>query len=98
MGGLLPGMAKQDFQKDKEKILQEIETLLNQQTLVILSAVDDRLEKAKNEMRLEINNWMNTLDKFLKRLTDFNDEFQKMKTRMDKIEGILKEKLGASVE
>ncbi|MBI4837150.1 MAG: hypothetical protein HY813_01950 [Candidatus Portnoybacteria bacterium] len=91
-------MAKQDFQKDKEKILQEIETLLNQQTLVILSAVDDRLEKAKNEMRLEINNWMNTLDKFLKRLTDFNDEFQKMKTRMDKIEGILKEKLGASVE
>lgn len=91
-------MAKQDSQKDKEKILKEVETLLNQQTLVILSAVDERLEKAKNEMRLEINNWMNTLDKFLKRLTDFNDEFQKMKVRISKIEEILQNKLGAKVE
>ncbi len=91
-------MAKQNSRKGKEEIIKEVETLLNQQTLVILSAVDERLEKAKNEMRLEINNWMNTLDKFLKQLTDFNDEFQKMKIRMDKIEGILKEKLGVKVE
>jgi len=91
-------MAKQDFQKNKEEILKEIETLLNQQTLVILSAVDERIERAKNEMKLEINNWMNTLDKFLKQLTDFNDEFQKMKARMGKIEEILKGKLGVKVE
>jgi hypothetical protein len=91
-------MAKQDFQKNKEEILKEIETLLNQQTLVILSAVDERIERAKNEMKLEINNWLNTLDKFLKQLTDFNDEFQKMKARMGKIEEILKEKLGVKVE
>lgn len=91
-------MAKQDFQKNKEEIIKEIEKLLNQQTLVILSAVDDRLEKTRSEMRLEINNWTMTLDKFLKRLTDFNDELQKMKMRMGKIEEILKEKLGARVE
>jgi hypothetical protein len=91
-------MAKQDFQKNKEEILKEIETLLNQQTLVILSAVDERIERAKNEMKLEINNWLNTLDKFLKQLTDFNDEFQKMKARMGKIEEILKGKLGVKVE
>jgi ElaB/YqjD/DUF883 family membrane-anchored ribosome-binding protein len=69
--------------------------------LVILSAVDDRLRKTREDIRSdtksEINKLANTLDKFLKRLTDFNDEFEIVKAKVNKIEKILQTKLGVSV-
>jgi predicted nucleic acid-binding Zn-ribbon protein len=92
--------------KIEEKLTKkEIEKLLKEQTRVILDAVDERvlgLEKkiAKLEIKMErrFDQLITTLDKFLKRLTDLEDEFTIMKTKIRKIEEVLKEKLGVEID
>ncbi len=80
---------------------KDIEKLLAEQTNVILFAVDERLRKnredIKNDTRLEINKLANTLDKFLKRLTDFEDEFEIMKAKVSKMEKFLQTRLGLKI-
>lgn len=91
--------------------LKKVEKLLSQQTKVILDAVDKKLtwqQKEINDNFAEFGNDMKeikqsirdltvTLDNFLKRLTDFDDEFEIIKARVNKIEKILQAKLGVSV-
>jgi predicted nucleic acid-binding Zn-ribbon protein len=84
---------------------KEIEKLLKEQTRVILDAVDEKvlgLEKkiAKLEIKMErrFDQLITTLDRFLKRLTDLEDEFTIMKAKIRKIEEVLKEKLGVEIE
>jgi predicted nucleic acid-binding Zn-ribbon protein len=84
---------------------KEIEKLLKEQTRVILDAVDEKvsgLEKkiAKLEIKMErrFDQLITTLDKFLKRLTDLEDEFTVMKAEIRKIKEVLKEKLGVEIE
>jgi len=92
------GMVKR---RQKNPILKEVEKLLGQQTNVILSAVDNKIQKLEKGMdRLDdsMNELKNTLDKFLKRLTDFDDEFKIVKARVNKIEKILQEKLGVTID
>jgi predicted nucleic acid-binding Zn-ribbon protein len=92
--------------KIEEKLTKkEIEKLLKEQTRVILNAVDEKvlgLEKkiAKLEIKMErrFDQLITTLDKFLKRLTDLEDEFTIMKVKIRKIEEVLKEKLGVEIE
>jgi predicted nucleic acid-binding Zn-ribbon protein len=92
--------------KIEEKLTKkEIEKLLKEQTRVILDAVDEKvlgLEKkiAKFEIKMErrFNQLITTLDRFLKRLTDLEDEFTIMKAKIRKIEEVLKEKLGVEIE
>ncbi|MBU1102847.1 hypothetical protein KJ853_04330 [Patescibacteria group bacterium] len=87
--------------RQKNPILKEVEKLLGQQTNVILSAVDNKIQKLEKGMdRLDdsMNELKNTLDKFLKRLTDFDDEFKIVKARVNKIEKILQEKLGVTID
>lgn len=82
--------------------LKSLEKLLDQQTRTILSAVDFKLEKSKEEIkeefRTEMDKLASTLDKFLKRLTDFNDEFKIVKARLAKVEKILQERLGVVID
>lgn len=56
-----------------------------------LEARIDKVEEAISELR-------NTLDRFLKQLTDFNDEFIIVKARLAKVEKILEEKLGIVID
>jgi predicted nucleic acid-binding Zn-ribbon protein len=92
--------------KIEEKLTKkEIEKLLKEQTRVILDAVDEKvsgLEKkiAKLEIKMErrFDQLITTLDRFLKRLTDLEDEFTIMKAKIRKIEEVLKEKLGVEIE
>jgi len=87
--------------RQKNPIFKEVENLLGQQTNVILSAVDNKIQKLEKSMD-RLNDSMNelkiTLDKFLKRLTDFDDEFKIVKARVNKIEKILQEKLGVTID
>jgi Zn-dependent M32 family carboxypeptidase len=92
--------------KIEEKLTKkEIEKLLKEQTRVILDAFDEKilgLEKkiAKLEIKMErrFDQLITTLDKFLKRLTDLEDEFTVMKAEIRKIKEVLKEKLGVEIE
>lgn len=85
----------------KEKLpnitLKNIEELLNQQTMVILSAVDEKLSKTELKINQKIDRLTNTLDKFLKRLTDMETEFEMMKTDINRMKRVIKEKLGVDL-
>src|SRR4030042_2332768 len=104
-------MKKANKKSDNSDMVKKVEKLINQQTEVILGAVDKRLirqkkelderftriERETKEIRYSINQLAITLDKFLKRLTDFNDEFEIVKAKVNKIEKILQTKLGVSI-
>ena len=86
---------------------QEIKELLDNQTETILDAVDQRmtgldnrmiaLEKRLDEVEISlkesINELTNTLDAFLKRLTDTETEFAMMKADINRMKQVIKEKL-----
>ena len=93
---------------------QEIETLLSEQTKIILGAVDERLQKMEGrldiklqamEQRMDgkyakeesVRNLTTTLDNFLKRLTDHEEEFTLLKADVAQIKAVLKEKLGVEI-
>jgi len=95
-------MKKEDNQFVKtEKLLKkqnhEIEGLLSQQTIIILNAVEKKIEKTEEKINKKFDKLINTLDVFLKRLTDTEDEFVIMKAEINKMKEIIKEKLGVEV-
>jgi RNase H-fold protein (predicted Holliday junction resolvase) len=90
-----------------------IEELLSQQTSVILKAVDERLTVHKIEMLAEMDKRLaklelrftekldrltTTLDHFLKRMTDMEQEFTFMKHDVKRIKAVLREKLGVAID
>jgi len=84
--------------------LRGIEKLLNAQTLTILSAVDEKLAKQDRKMEQmedrfskKLDKLITTLDKFLKRMTDMEDEFEIMKHDLNRVKTVLKEKLGVDL-
>ena len=92
---------------------RDIERLLSQQTTVILKAVDERLgvrevslisemekrfDHTEKRFGDKLDKLMTTLDRFLKRLTDFEDEFQLLKREVSRIKAAIREKLGVTVE
>lgn len=84
-------MAKRKPQQLTQK---EIERLLSQQTVVILSAADKKLEKMELRVSQKIDRLTTTLDKFLKRLSDIEDEFDMMKADINRLKKVIREKLG----
>jgi len=86
-------------QKSTQKLtIKEIEKLLNQQTVVILDAVDEKLKKMELRIDKKIDKLTTTLDKFLKRMTDLEDEFIIMKEDLKRVKAVLKEKLGVALD
>lgn len=92
----------------KNNILKGVQKLLNQQTDVILSAVDVRLvnlevridkklEAMEERWNRKFDKLTNTLDKFLKRMTDMEDEFTIMRNDLNRVKKVLKEKLGVEL-
>jgi restriction endonuclease S subunit len=91
--------------KKKNLTKKEIEKLLDKQTSIILTAVDRKILKierkiTKLEAKVEqrFDQLITTLDKFLKRLTDLEDEFTMMKVDIRRIKAVIKEKLGVDLD
>lgn len=73
--------------KEKQNLtLESIDKLLAQQTVVILNAVDDKLEKGKKEIKKEINNLRISIDKFVGLYTKQEQEFTIMKEHLRSLE------------
>ena len=75
-------------------ILKDIEKLLAQQTIIILGAVDAKLEQTRKEFKQEINELRISVDKFVGFYTKQDQEFTIMKEHMKRLETRL-EKLEA---
>ncbi|MBI2577485.1 MAG: hypothetical protein HYV77_01425 [Candidatus Wildermuthbacteria bacterium] len=89
-----------------------LERLLNQQTTVILNAVDEklaanrisiladvdeRLAAMEERFNRKLDKLTTTLDKFLKRMTDMEDEFEIMKNDLNRMKRVIKKKLGVDL-
>ena len=76
-------MKKKQTQKS---ILKDIDKLLAQQTVVILNAVDVKLEKTRKEFKQEINKLRISIDKFVGFYTKQEQEFTIMKEQLKRLE------------
>jgi len=83
---------------------KDIEKLLDGQTKTILNAVDfkigqvnQRLDKMDIKFDRKFDKLITTLDRFLKRLTDLEDEFTIMKADINRLKTVIREKLGVEV-
>ena len=79
---------------------KELEESLERHQAVILEAVNTGFEEVKKEqaeLRESINKLATTLDAFLKRLTDFEDEFTILKAEVAKMKTFLKNKFGVDI-
>ena len=79
---------------------KDIEELLQEQTANILDVLDAGLTKARKEreeLRQAIHELTNTLDAFLKKLTDYETEMEIFRKKMDKITAFIKEKFGVEI-
>ena len=79
-------------------LLDAVDQKLAAQNVAILSAVDKRLEKLEERWLEKFNKLTTTLDKFLKRMTDMEEEFVFMKNDVNRIKAVLREKLGVSMD
>ena len=73
-------------------ILKDIDKLLNQQTVVILDAVDKKLVKTRNELREEMSQQviiiLNAVDNKLEKTTkEFKEEINTLRISIDKFVG-----------
>lgn len=83
--------------KSNQLTSKDIERLLDKQTVVILSAVDEKLAKSEARINEKIERLTTTLDKFLKRLTDMEDEFEIMKFDLNRVKKVIRTKLGVDL-
>jgi hypothetical protein len=87
----------------------EMEQLLADQASMILNAVGEnlsaqerrfniRLEKMEERFANRLDELTKTLDKFLKRLSDIEEEFTFMKADLNRVKAVLREKLGVALD
>ena len=87
----------------------EMEQLLADQASMILNAVDEklsaqerrfniRLEKMEERFAKRLDELTKTLDRFLKRVSDIEEEFTFMKADLNRVKAILREKLGVVLD
>ncbi len=109
----MPNPKKKNHQSDGPLSEARLEELLSGQTTVILEAVyerlgvqevkilagvDKRLEKLEKRWLEKFNQLTTTLDKFLKRLTDFEEVFKFLKEDLKHVKAVIREKLGVSLD
>jgi hypothetical protein len=105
-----PTASKQKRKKSLQAVTKrEIEQLLADQASMILNAVGEklsaqerrfniRLEKMEERFATRLDELTKTLDKFLKRLSDIEEEFTFMKADLNRVKAILREKLGVVLD
>ena len=87
--------------RNASSILPQIEQLLSEQTPVILDAVDQRfrpINRRLSRLEQQYERLLRTLDKFLKRVTDMEDEFEFMKADLNRVKAVIREELGVSLD
>ncbi len=77
-----------DERIDKKLVAQEVR---------ILFVVDKKLAALEARIDQKFDKLITTLDKFLKRLTDSEDEFEVMKYDINRMKKVIKEKLGVNL-
>jgi hypothetical protein len=77
---------------------KRIEERLAAQEIRSLSVVDKRLEKLEERFMQKLNDLTITLEKFLKRTTDLEEEFEFMKADLKRIKAVLRERLGVTLD
>jgi len=101
-----------DTKKDSEKNEYITRKDLEEQTQIILSALDERfgvvnkrfaslekhVDEVRDDLRIDINNLQTLIDGYVKAQEDFKQEFEIMKKEMDILKKIVKEKLGMEVK
>ncbi len=81
-----------------EAVDQRLKEGFATQEVRILSAVEKRLEKLEVRFMKKLNELTNTLDKFLKRLADIEEEFKFLKEDLKRVKAVIREKLGVTLD
>ena len=79
----------------------QIEELLSQQTSIILDAVDERFRTVNRRLSKldgQYERLLRTLNKFLKQVTDLQEEFTFMKEDLKRVKAVIREKLGVVLD
>jgi hypothetical protein len=103
-------VSKQKPKKSLQAVTKgEMEQLLADQASMILNAVGEqlsaqekrsniRLEKMEQRFAKRLDELTKTLDKFLKRVSDIEEEFTFMKADLNRVKAVLREKLGVVLD
>lgn len=88
--------------KNKYVTEKHLDKRLEEQTQVILGAMDSilekRLEGIKEDLRKDINNVQTLIDGYVKAQEDFKKDFVVIKEEVRQIKDIIKEKLGLEIK
>jgi hypothetical protein len=90
-------LTKKDIQELLGEQTKQLEQRLVEQTDVILTAVDERIKALDLKFTEKFDKLTTTLDNFLKRMTDIEDEFTMMRNDINRIKKTIKEKLGVEL-
>lgn len=85
---ILDAVDERFTQQDKKMGIMEIR---------ILAKMDKMILASEERINRKIDKLTTTLDKFLKRMTDMEDEFTIMKHDLNRVKSVLKEKLGVDL-
>ena len=96
----MPEARTKNYKSDLPETETRLKEILSDQTAVVFAVVDVRLEKLAKRCPEKFNQLTTTLDKFLKSLTDFEEEeeskFLNEESRARK--AVIREKLGVSLD
>jgi uncharacterized phage infection (PIP) family protein YhgE len=83
---------------------KEIQELLNEQTTVVLTAIDEKMSSLEEKIKAldlkfteKFDKLTTTLDNFLKKMTDMETEFTMMREDINRVKRVIKEKLGVDL-
>ena len=85
---ILDAVDERFTQQDKKMGIMELR---------ILDKMDKMILASEERINRKIDKLTTTLDKFLKRMTDMEDEFTIMKHDLKRVKSVLKEKLGVDL-
>ena len=89
------------MEENNKKIEYVTRADLEEQTQIILNAMDSllvkRITEAKEDLRVDINNLQTIIDGYVKSQEDFRQEFEIIKKEHDIMKRIIKEKLGLEI-
>jgi len=97
-------ITKKEIQELLSEQTKQIEIRLAGQTDVILTAVDEKMSSVEEKIKAldlkfseKLDSLTTTLDNFLKRMTDIEDEFTMMREDINRVKRVIKEKLGVDL-
>jgi len=97
-------ITKKDIQELLGKHTKQIEKRLAEQTDIILTAADERMDLMDKKIKAldlkfteKFDKLTTTLDNFLKRMTDMEDEFAMMREDIRRVKAVIKQKLGVDI-